>query len=124
MSLFFSHTAVADTDTTTSAGATVTIQDGTGGSGADLAINPSPGVVMSWQTTANAYGISSLNSSASDGNRNMYGIWSGYSGYYQVSDDTEGTIAEVIAGLDAPGDPSGTTTPSAFTDWTAMGGGS
>ena len=124
MSLFLSHTAVADTDGTATAGAQVTIEDGTGNSGANLVVDPSPGVVMKWQTTANAYGMSSLNTSASDGNRNMYGIWSGYSGYYQELDPTTGTVTQVITGLTAPGDPSGTGTPTAFADWTAMGGGS
>lgn len=112
----FCATSVADTVAPTAAGAAVTVPDTTG-SGPALVYNPSPGVSMSVVTAQNAYAISASNISASVADRNEYGVWSGYGGYYQQPSIATATTAITVVAY-VP-----TTATSPFTGtWVAMGG--
>jgi len=124
VTFFLSSSAFAVTNgATTAGGQAVVIDDPTApDSGSELNVTPSPGVVMKWWTESNSYTLTSLNVSASDGNRNEYGIWSNFAGYYQQEDATTGDTATIINGLTVPTNPAGTTTPTCFSGWTQMGG--
>lgn len=83
----------------------------------NMTFNPSPGVSMSGVSTDSNYALSASNLSAAIADRNEYGVWSGYGGYYQQE-----TPADQATVIDVSGyDPDAATTP--FGDpWLAMGG--
>lgn len=116
-----SSTSIADTTVSpTSAGAAVTIASANG-PGDGLTFNPSPGVSMSAITQTADYALSASNVSASVADRNDYGVWSGYGGYYQQESASDATTAIDVTGYD----PSATTSPFASDGdqgWIAMGG--
>jgi hypothetical protein len=110
--------------TPTVGGALLTIANAnTGGTapGPNFTYTPSPGVSMSAVTAINGFALSASNGAAAAANRNEYGVWSGYSGYYQQTSVAAGTdtaeVTEDVSGYD----PTGATTPFTGT-WDAMGG--
>lgn len=119
--------------TSASAGATVAtlggaaltitnVTDAVATPGPSLTFNPSPGVSMSASTLPASYAISAANISAAEANRNEYGVWSGYGGYYQqVTPVVSGTPK--LKTVDVSGYVTSGTTPFA-TPWVAIGGGS
>lgn len=107
-------------------GNTVTLSptDANSPSSEDVTFAPSPGVLLVVTSAENAYAITTMNASASDGERNEYGMWSGNTGYYQNVNDATTPAAGLAASdfgvvLTAGTDLS--TTP--FSAWTNMGGG-
>jgi uncharacterized protein (DUF2147 family) len=111
----------------TAAGAVVTIANATAAAtspGPSLVFTPSPGVSMSASTLISSYAIAAANISAAFANRNEFGVWSGYSGYYQETSTALGQTATSTTCEDVSGyNPSAATTPFSAT-WKAMGGGS
>ena len=102
---------------TISAGSTGTISDA--GSSGTLKVNPSPGVKITYASTDATYVIMALNTTAQKADQNEYGIYSGYSGYYQHNTATADTFSVTTVGYaDATTDLA-----DPFAAWTAMGGG-
>ena len=121
-SLLFTVTAASAGNvlsTQASAGALITVAEVLG-NGPGLTFSPSPSVLLVVSSTNNAYAITTMNSSAQDGDRNEYGVFSGYGGYYQnvnASTASPPVFGVVLVAADAAtGDP--------FGAWTQMGGGS
>lgn len=90
--------AAAPAYATTTSGAALTI--GTAGTTATtdpaaLTFQPSPGVSMTAYTSASAYAINGLNTTAAAGNRNEYLVMSTKAGYYQLATDTITTLGSV-----------------------------
>jgi hypothetical protein len=106
------------------AGTTVTIPD-TNGSGPGLTYNPSPGNLIAVSSAVNAYAITDMNSSAANGDRMEYGVWSGSTGYYQQTNPNSAAATPVLTDLtvDLSATTDLSTTPFTGGDWTAIGGG-
>jgi hypothetical protein len=108
------------------AGTTVTLapSDPDSPSSVNVVFPPSPSVLLAVTSSENAYAITTMNASASDGDRNEYGIWSGNTGYYQnvnaaTTPSTGLTLTDF--GVDLAATTALTSTP--FSAWTNMGGG-
>jgi hypothetical protein len=89
----------------------------------DITFDPSPSVIIAVTSTENQYAITSMNASASDGERNEYGIWSGNTGYYQNVNaaDTSKGLTNTDFGVKLGNDS--TLDDTLFDTWTNMGGG-
>jgi len=83
--LFLATSSMAAKGATSSGGALVVIDDSPHlpDSGAELQLDPSPGIIMAWCTSANTFAIQAMHLSAQPAYRNEYGLYSGYSGHYQ-----------------------------------------
>lgn len=115
--LFLAANSVQAHDLTIiTAGSAATITD-TGGSGT-LTVSTSPGVQVAYATTKATYVLMGLNTSTQVADQNEYGIFSGYSGYYQHNTAAANTFGITTVGYsDADTDLS-----DPFAAWTAMGG--
>ena len=105
--------------TQTSAGDTVTLTD-PNGNGPEMTFNPSPANLVVIASNTNGFAITTMNTSAADGDRNEYGVSSTNTGYYQnvnASTATPPVFGVVLStSTDVNADPfSGS--------WTNMGGG-
>ncbi len=118
----FSTTAMADETFDPSAGGVAVDIADTNGAGDGLTYNPSPGVSMSAITKPTAYALSAANVSAAVENRNEYGVWSGYGGYYQQPSDADAATAPTTTIDVTAYDPEGTTPFTTAEGWTPMGG--
>ena|GEM_PF-5303477 len=113
------------TNSSTTPGYTVTLSsaDDTP-STVDITFDPSPSVIIAVTSTENQYAITSMNASASDGERNEYGIWSGNTGYYQnvnAADTPAEGLTNANFGVELDNDS--TLDDTLFDAWTNMGGG-
>lgn len=107
--------ATKDSDTT----GNVTLKDETGGSGASIIVELSPGVALTYSSLATEYAIATANANAKSDYRIEYGIYSGAPGYYQAPNkETDGgTVYDgTLAGDDS--------SPFSASPWTYMGSGS
>ena len=109
MVLSFTAMASADqNDTTTTGGATVTINKSSTCPGPRLTFNPSPSTVMSFSTTATAFTIIAASSKTTKKNTGIeYGLVSGESAVYQRTQENPGEVTDA---------PTAGTLPSDFKD--------
>ena len=93
----------------------------TGGSGATLTSDLSPGVQASWMTTSNEYALSTMNTNAKNTYRLEYGVYSDFSGYYQqINSAADNLISLDLSGITLDG----VTDPFSADGWPAIAGGS
>jgi len=105
--LLFSSIGFASDNTNTTAGDTLTVADESNTSSA-MTFDPSPGVILNCFTSASAYSINGVNTSATAGSRMEYLMRSVDSGYYQKKADSAADL---------------TATDQAVDGYTQMGGG-
>ena len=97
----------------TSGGARVNMPDS--GPGPGISFSPSPNVEIGWNSAAAEFCINAQNDKTNMDNGLEYGIWSGYSGYYQQQ---KVVAAAPDGAITAPTSTDG----SFFSGWAQMGG--